>query len=62
MFGFYNTKSIIIPDITPTKYKIPNMVKFSFFDLFTLNNTNNPIPAFTRSPAIIEPKLIMFCK
>ena len=54
----YIIKSIIIPQITPIAYNNPNIFKFSFKSLFTLNNTNIPIPEPTSRPPIIEPKEI----
>ena len=51
-----------IPDIAPTIYNIPSILKFSFKFLFTLNSTNKPTPEFTSKPAIIEPIVIMFSR
>ena len=44
----------------PTKNKIPKIMKFSFFTLFTLNKIKIPIPEFTNKPAIIPPTLMIF--
>ena len=48
--------------MTPITYSIPVILRFSLIFLFDLNSTNIPIPEPTRSPAIIEPKLIKFNK
>ena len=51
-----------MPEIAPTTYNIPKIVRFSFFTLFTLNSINMPIPELTSNPAIIEPTVIIFSK
>ena len=59
---YYKIKSITIPQTTPITYNNPNILKFSFTFLFTLNNIKIPIPEPTSKPPIIEPILIIFSK
>ena len=55
---FYIISSIIIPDNTPTKYKIPTIFKFSKKCLLVLNNIIIAIPLPVNKPLIKLPKLI----
>ena len=58
----YIIKLKINPEITPTKYNKIVIKIFSFKFLFTLNNTSNPTPAFTKSPEIIMLSVTTFSK
>ena len=54
--------STIIPIITPTKYIIDNIVKFSFKFLLVLKSNKIPKPLPVNKPDNIVPKLIKFDK
>ena len=50
LFIFYIIKSAIIPIITPIKYSIDSINRFSFIFLFVLNNSRIPRPLPGKSP------------